>query len=203
MCVDPVVAHRRDVTAVLCSSKSDAVLAPTCPPARAIFLHVRAPAESGRQLLFLHDQLPHDLRHLLRGVHPAIAGAALDPAGVAVLVFVRVHESSQDARGPGCDVGHEGENHCGCCRCVCVRARARTRCWLGWPTRPLVVLLKVMFWRGCTSSFSQSVVFLGCFEPLVAKTTFKQAGRDRLEQPSRQELTEGSGTLHCCVYCRC
>lgn len=79
-----------------------------------------AMTESERQFFLLRDELPHDLRHMLGGVHPAIAGAAADPAGVAVHVLVRIHESPKDVRGTGCDAGYEGQNNRGGCRCVCV-----------------------------------------------------------------------------------
>ena len=51
----------------------------------------RFPA-SEHQHVLLHDQLPHDLRHLLRGLYPALPGVASDAARVAVHVRVRVHE---------------------------------------------------------------------------------------------------------------
>lgn len=70
----------------------------------------------GDEPVLLYNKLPHDLRHLLGVLHPAIAWPASDVAAIALYVHVRVHEPAESASGDGRYPRHSREDHCGCLR---------------------------------------------------------------------------------------
>lgn len=67
----------------------------------------------GDEPVLLRNKLPHDLRHLLGVLHPAVAWPASDLAAVAVHVYVRVHEPAESASCDGCHPRHSREDHRG------------------------------------------------------------------------------------------